>query len=83
MHLHEKHQGKSFLYLITEDTQQHAKEICREAMVALQRSQDIIQTSQLARQMRQADRVERALWRNHINRMREMAKLHLPPRSVY
>jgi hypothetical protein len=78
MHIHEKYQGRSFLSLITEDIQQRAKEICLEAMVAQQRAQDLRQTYQLARLMRQAAQVERALWRDHIHRVREMAKLRLP-----
>ena len=51
--------GKSFLCLLTEDIQQHAKEICVEAMAAQQRAQDMIHMSQLARRMRQAEWVAR------------------------
>jgi hypothetical protein len=63
MHRQKKRQGKSFLCLITEDIQQRAQETCREAMGAQQRAQEMRHLSQLARYMRQANRVERALWR--------------------
>ena len=66
MHIHEKHQGQSCLYLMTEDIQQRAKAICREASVARRRAQNIRQPSQQARHMRQAAQGERALWRDHI-----------------
>jgi hypothetical protein len=39
----EKRQGTSFLYLLTEDIQQHAREICERAMTTQQRAQDMIQ----------------------------------------
>jgi hypothetical protein len=57
----EERRGQSFLSLLTEDIQQRAQELCFKAMVIQQRSQDMIHMSQLARRMRQADRVERAL----------------------
>ena len=76
-HIPEKRRGKSFLSLLTEDIQQHAKDICLKAMVAQQTSQARIQTSQIARHVRQADRVERALWRDHIRHARAMEKLRL------
>jgi hypothetical protein len=68
-HLPEKRQGKSFLALLIEDIHQRAKAICREAMIIQQRSQDMIHMSQRARHMRQAERVERAVGRDHRPRV--------------
>ena len=75
MPIHEQRQGKSFLSLITEDIQQRARETRLKARVARQRSQNMVQTSQQARRMRQAAQGERALWRDHLYRVRDMAKL--------
>src|SRR5262245_18572902 len=75
MPIHEQRQGKSFLYLITEDIQQRAQAIRLEARSARQRSQAMRQMCQLARHMRKTAQVERALWRDHIYRVRDMAKL--------
>ena len=79
MQIHEKCRGRSCLSLMTADIQQRAKEICLEAMAARQRAQDLRQTCQLARLRRQDAQVEWALWRDHIHRVREVAKLRLPP----
>ena len=66
-HRAENRQGKSFLCFLTEDIQQRAKEICVEARIARQQSQAMRQTYQRARDMRQADQVARAVYRDHIH----------------
>jgi hypothetical protein len=45
-----KHPSRSFLYLIVEETHQHAKQICQNAAVARERAQEIRRMSRLARQ---------------------------------
>jgi hypothetical protein len=45
-----KRPSRSFLYLIVEETHQHAKQICQHAAVARERAQEIRRMSRLARQ---------------------------------
>jgi hypothetical protein len=42
--------SRSFLYLIVEETHQHAKQICQHAAVARERAQELQRMSRLARQ---------------------------------
>jgi hypothetical protein len=56
---------RSFLFLIVEESHQHAKHVCQEALIAQQEAQERVRMSQLARQRRQSEHVERALCREH------------------
>jgi hypothetical protein len=60
-----KRSHRGFLYLIIEESHQHAKHVCEAALVAQQEAQEIIRMSQRARQRRQSNQVERALCREY------------------
>jgi hypothetical protein len=74
--------GRSFLSLLTENIQQHVQDIRLKAIVARRTSRAIRRTSQLARDVRHADRVERALWRDHICHGRGMEQVRLRSRAA-
>ena len=53
-----KRPSRSFLYLIIEETHQHAKQICQKAAIAQERAQRIVGVSRLVQQMRKADKAK-------------------------
>jgi hypothetical protein len=57
------HPHPSCLFVITTETRQRSQHICEEAARAQQKAQDALRTAQFSRQRRQAEHVERALWR--------------------
>ncbi len=52
-----EHLCRSFLILLVEETCQHAKQLCKEAAIAREISQDITLKSYLARQRRRQSKL--------------------------
>jgi hypothetical protein len=60
-----EHPHRSCLFLITAETRQRSQHICEEAALAQQDAHERVRLYALARQRRQSEHVERALWREH------------------
>ena len=58
---------RSCLLLRAEEISQHSQQLCEEAADAQDAAKDMVRMSWLARQRRQSEQVERALWREGID----------------